>query len=305
MPKILAIDDSEFVCAVIRHVLADEETEIITAGTAKEGIEYARRESPDLILMDVALPDMDGFSACVALKSVRETAEIPVIFLTGHDGVEDMIRGFEAGAVDYINKPFNTTELKARANAHLKTKMMTDDMRLLNENLLIALEENRRLAAVDPLTGLYNRRYGWDYMEQYRLQPDPQPSALLMGDVDDFKKVNDRYGHHTGDAVLCRLSDILRDTVGKDGIICRWGGEEVLVMLHNCTPAEAIECGDNIRKTLNQVDFRCDNLEFHCSVTFGVSPFYFDQSIEHSINRADGALYQGKKIGKNCCMLWE
>lgn len=302
VPTILVIDDSEFICAVIRNVFADDDINVLTAGTATKGIETVLVKCPDLILMDVALPDMDGFKACTILKSNQKSAEIPVIFITGHSDSNDTLRGFEAGAVDYISKPFNTTELKARVKSHIKIKLMSDDLKLLNESLVTALNENQRLAQIDPLTGLYNRRYGYDYMEKHLLKRTRKSSVLLMGDIDSFKSVNDRYGHLMGDNVLIAFFKAIQEMIAEKGIACRWGGEEVLIILHDLTLSDATAYGSEICKALHSIPFQSDNDSFFCSITFGAAAFDYEKSIEHSVNLADKALYRGKKQGKNRCV---
>lgn len=305
MPKILVIDDSELICVAVKDVLTQDKTEIISANTAKEGIEQAQKWQPDLILLDILLPDMDGYNTCVVLKKLKDTKDIPVVFITGHEGVDNIVKGFEVGAVDYINKPFHATELKARTYAHLKNKLMADKMRTLNKSLSEASEENRRLASEDSLTGLYNRRYGMEYMEKYQEMLEKEPSSILMGDVDNFKKINDCYGHHMGDYVLCQIADILKEEAGQGNLVCRWGGEEVLLMLHNCGAEDAVERGWAICRRVNQHLFSYEEQDLHCTITFGVSVYNPNEPVEHAINFADQALYSGKNTGKNCCVLYD
>ena len=191
--KILAVDDSLLICQQIEKVLKNEEYTVYKSHSAKETLELLEEVDPDLILLDVILPDMEGYELFEKIKA-KDKNHAPVIFITSKDSEQDVIRGFELGACDYIKKPFRPEELKSRVKAHLEDKRERDELNILNETLKANMQILNRVAYRDELTGLYNRRFVVEKLAQDLMEPNRQ-DALVMIDVDDFKHVNDCYGH--------------------------------------------------------------------------------------------------------------
>ena len=294
--KILAVDDSLLICQQIEKVLKNEEYTVYKSHSAKETLELLEEVDPDLILLDVILPDMEGYELFEKIKA-KDKNHAPVIFITSKDSEQDVIRGFELGACDYIKKPFRPEELKSRVKAHLEDKRERDELKILNETLKANMQILNRVAYRDELTGLYNRRFVVEKLAQDLMEPNRQ-DALVMIDVDDFKHVNDCYGHDAGDMVLVCISNIMESVCRRHKVI-RWGGEEFLIILMAVTKQECYEVCEEIRKEIQAFPFLQGNTTFYCTVTLGISLYDKDQSFKMNMTHADMALYRGKKTGKN------
>ena len=294
--KILAVDDSLLICQQIEKVLKNEEYTVYKSHSAKETLELLEEVVPDLILLDVILPDMEGYELFEKIKE-KDKNHAPVIFITSKDSEQDVIRGFELGACDYIKKPFRPEELKSRVKAHLEDKRERDELKILNETLKANMQILNRVAYRDELTGLYNRRFVVEKLAQDLMEPNRQ-DALVMIDVDDFKHVNDCYGHDAGDMVLVCISNIMESVCRRHKVV-RWGGEEFLIILMAVTKQECFEVCEEIRKEIQAFPFLQGNTTFYCTVTLGISLFDKEQSFKMNMTHADMALYRGKKTGKN------
>lgn len=294
--KILAVDDSLLICQQIEKVLKNEEYTVYKSHSAKETLELLEEVDPDLILLDVILPDMEGYELFEKIKA-KDKNHAPVIFITSKDSEQDVIRGFELGACDYIKKPFRPEELKSRVKAHLEDKRERDELKILNETLKTNMQILNRVAYRDELTGLYNRRFVVEKLAQDLMEPNRQ-DALVMIDVDDFKHVNDCYGHDAGDMVLVCISNIMESVCRRHKVI-RWGGEEFLIILMAVTKQECYEVCEEIRKEIQAFPFLQGNTTFYCTVTLGISLYDKEQSFKMNMTHADMALYRGKKTGKN------
>lgn len=294
--KILAVDDSLLICQQIEKVLKNEEYTVYKSHSAKETLELLEEVDPDLILLDVILPDMEGYELFEKIKE-KDKNHAPVIFITSKDSEQDVIRGFELGACDYIKKPFRPEELKSRVKAHLEDKRERDELKILNETLKANMQILNRVAYRDELTGLYNRRFMVEKLAQDLMEPDRQ-DALVMIDVDDFKHVNDCYGHDAGDMVLVCIANIMESVCRRHKVV-RWGGEEFLIILMAVTKQECYEVCEEIRKEIQAFPFLQGNTTFYCTVTLGISLYDKEQSFKMNMTHADMALYRGKKTGKN------
>ena len=294
--KILAVDDSLLICQQIEKVLKNEEYTVYKSHSAKETLELLEEVNPDLILLDVILPDMEGYELFEKIKE-KDKNHAPVIFITSKDSEQDVIRGFELGACDYIKKPFRPEELKSRVKAHLEDKRERDELKILNETLKANMQILNRVAYRDELTGLYNRRFVVEKLAQDLMEPNRQ-DALVMIDVDDFKHVNDCYGHDAGDMVLVCISNIMESVCRRHKVV-RWGGEEFLIILMAVTKQECFEVCEEIRKEIQAFPFLQGNTTFYCTVTLGISLYDKEQSFKMNMTHADMALYRGKKTGKN------
>ena len=294
--KILAVDDSLLICQQIEKVLKNEAYTVYKSHSAKETLELLEEVDPDLILLDVILPDMEGYELFEKIKE-KDMNHAPVIFITSKDSEQDVIRGFELGACDYIKKPFRPEELKSRVKAHLEDKRERDELKILNETLKANMQILNRVAYRDELTGLYNRRFVVEKLAQDLMEPNRQ-DALVMIDVDDFKHVNDCYGHDAGDMVLVCISNIMESVCRRHKVV-RWGGEEFLIILMAVTKQECFEVCEEIRKEIQAFPFLQGNTTFYCTVTLGISLYDKEQSFKMNMTHADMALYRGKKTGKN------
>jgi two-component system, cell cycle response regulator len=292
--KILIVDDSPDALAVAQARLANENVEIVCAEGGVAGFEAARQQKPDLILLDIDMPDMSGFEVCRALKADVDLCMIPVLFLSGSRGIEDRVKGLDLGAVDYVTKPFDSFELRARVRAALRTKRLQD---LLIEH-----------AQLDPLTGLPNRRVLMERLQQEWARTERYNSVLsfIMADVDHFKRVNDTHGHPAGDIVLQEIARVITAACRQTDLPARYGGEEFAILVPNEVVENAICLADRCRSQIEGLCIRVDSKAILTTASFGVVDSRHVASPEALIQSADSAMYRAKQEGRNrvvsrCC----
>jgi diguanylate cyclase (GGDEF)-like protein len=311
MSKILIVDDIPVSIKVLGELLK-EDYEILVATSGRKAIEIALKNQPDLILMDVVMPDMDGLETCRQLKESVQTADIPVIFLTAMSESTDVIKGFEAGGQDYIVKPFNKTEVIARVKNHVELKKSKEkiiqyalELEQKNKELQVLLEKVEQIARTDFLTGVSNRRYAIDKMheELSRSNRSGESLSLLMIDVDNFKNINDNYGHEFGDYVLKIIVDLIKSVLRKYDMIARWGGEEFIIMLPGTDIDKAKIVAEKIGSFVREQTFNYKGRSFVITITTGVAQYQAGDDLDNVIKRADEAMYRGKKMGKNCVVI--
>ena len=285
--KVLIVDDSPDALALAKVRLSKEKLKIITADSGAEGLKLAKSEKPDLILLDVDMPKMSGFDVCRKLKTNKDLCMTPVIFLTGSDNTQDKIKGLNVGAVDYVTKPFDAFELKARVNATLRTKHMQD--------LLI------EYANVDPLTGIPNRRALMERLrkEWMRVQRHGGTLSFIMADIDHFKRVNDTYGHSIGDEVLQKVAQAIVSQCREIDLPGRYGGEEFAIVVPDETSEGAGELAERCRQAASDVRVNMEGQDVQVTASFGIAEVRDAPSIEALIKAADEALYHAKQAGRN------
>lgn len=303
MAKILLIDDSIFIFNMLNKQLEPEEFTIKPVYSAGEALKVLPKLMPDLILLSVVLPDMDGYTLCKKLKNMDTFCEIPIIFVTANSDEQSVLRGFEAGATDYIVKPFSIAELKARISCHFQNKIMADRLRMANHNLIDMMEELKLQSYKDPVTQLYNRRYFLEHAEFWKAQHKQgnYQVFLYLVDVDQFKNINDTYGHSTGDYALLTIANIIKHELPRDSVAIRWGWDEFLLMVFRTTSPEAEKLGESLIKSVETFPFSYDDNSFSTTLTMGFIECHSDGKIEDWIVQADKALYNGKAKNGNCC----
>jgi diguanylate cyclase (GGDEF)-like protein len=291
--SVLVIDDSQDIHDLIDIRLKAESVTIVHALDADEGLAAARRHRPDLVLLDLDLAGKNGLEVCRAMKSEPDLAMIPVIFLTGTVDVEMKVQAFDAGAVDYVTKPFDAVELRARVRAALRMKRYQD---------LLATR-----AQLDALTGLWNRAY-FDQLltdEVAFFHRHGRHVALVMVDVDHFKRLNDTHGHPFGDTVLVKVADTLRRATRANENACRYGGEEFAIVLRETDLAGARATAERLRALITDIDVRRGNERIPVTASFGVAS---SETVANAgvveagelLKAADSALYEAKRSGRNC-----
>jgi len=222
----------------------------------------------------------------------EDTKEIPVIFITGNNDSKSVIKGFEVGAADYVPKPFIAEELKARVKVHMQNLKSQRQLKIL-------MDELRERATTDSLTKLYNRRY---FLEKINLLiANNTTFSLMLFDIDNFKRINDTYGHNAGDLVLTSIAHIFKLILREEDIISRWGGEEFMVCLPNYDVDTAIKVAEKLRLEISKFDFVYEGQHIKCTITGGLAQYDSSLCIEKNITKIDAALYIGKSNGKNCC----
>ena len=285
--KILIIDDNPDALLIAKTRLKKECENILCAEGGKAGLEIAKREMPDLILLDIDMPEMPGFEVCRALKADTDLCMIPVLFLSGFVSAEDKIKGLDLGGMDYITKPFDAFELQARVRAALRTKNLQD--------LLI------EYAHIDPLTGLPNRRALMERLQQEwaRMVRHGQPFSFIMADIDHFKKVNDTYGHLVGDQLLQEIAKVFTKQCRNVDTPARYGGEEFAIVVPQESAANARSLAERCRRNIEEISILVKGESVHTTVSFGIAETTGLTAPETLIEHADEALYAAKVAGRN------
>ncbi|GFO58323.1 hypothetical protein GMST_06480 [Geomonas silvestris] len=309
--RVLIVDDTLANIEILYKIL-QADYDVFFAKNGPDGLRVVQREMPDLVLLDIMMPEMDGYQVCAALKADPATAAIPVIFITAMGSEEDETRGLESGAIDYLTKPISPPIVKARVRNHLELKRNRDLLEALGRELTEKNEALKRLAREDGLTALANRRH-FDEMldlELKRAFRSRQPLSLLLLDVDYFKRYNDHYGHVAGDGCLRLLGATLRSTFMRAGdVSARYGGEEFAVILPETPPDKALLLAEKLRqKVLDQaVPHAGSEVAQVVSVSIGVvgAQVEGERTPQWFLAQADRALYLAKEKGRNQVTLAE
>jgi two-component system cell cycle response regulator len=300
-PNILVADDEPINRMLIQRRLERAGYQVLTAQNGREAVEMALEALPDLIILDVMMPEMDGLQACGLIKSSATTRDIPVIFLSARDETEVKVSGLSLGANDYISKPFKAEELLARVDVALRIKRERDQLREHAEEARAHAEIAQERAMTDALTGLLNR-YGLQHAltrEQAEARRYDRSLSCLMIDVDRFKAINDTYGHAAGDTALQQVAAILTEAVRASDIVFRYGGEEFLVLLPETDLNGAVALAEKIRTVAASRSFGDGERIFHLTMSAGVANLCDNESGYDMIARADMALYQAKERGRD------
>lgn len=289
-PRVLVVEDSPLQRRVIARYLTDQNLDVLTAADGVEAMEKVRQTPPDLVLLDLILPGRDGFEVCRLLKEEASTAGTPVVIITSHSGREERIRGLECGADDFLVKPVDRKELLVRTKSLLRRKQLMDTL--------------RSEASRDPLTGLYNRRRLAVEMQRElaRAKRYNLRLAVIMLDMDDFKHYNDTNGHPAGDEVLKQLADLLTAHTREADTVCRYGGEEFIVLMSQTGLEGGLAGAENIRRQVADHLFTggVNQPGGHLTISLGVAVFPdHGENADDLLCAVDQALYRAKRTGKN------
>ena len=286
-PLVLIADDDGVTRAMVGSWLARSGYEVVAARDGEEALRLAGEHDPDLLLVDVTMPGLDGYDVCRAIQADSETPP-PVIFLTAHGQTAARVTGLDAGAVDYIVKPFVQEELIARVRAALRTKAVQDGLALQ--------------AARDGLTGLLNRRELDARAEGAVALARRHGRALscLLLDIDHFKEVNDVYGHAAGDAVLRETAGRLSAAGRVSDVVARYGGEEFVVLLPETPARDAVVAADHLRSALAETPVDAGGVSISIRASVGVAELTEAMGTHESLYAAaDEALYRAKELGRD------
>jgi diguanylate cyclase (GGDEF)-like protein len=292
---VLVVDDISSNLQIIGEILDKAGYATTFAISGKQALERIFSAHPDLILLDLMMPDMNGLKVCEILKANPNYQDIPIIFLTASNEQNHLLQAFEKGAVDYITKPFNSRELLARVKTHLELKYTRDELK----KVLIELET---LATTDPLTGIANRRHLLTLGEREfsRVARYNRPFSILMIDLDRFKNINDSYGHGIGDEVLKKMAEVTLNVLRTVDYFGRFGGEEFVILLPETNLQDAKEVAERIGKKIAAMEFIHLEKIIKITVSIGVSNYQIgDTKIDDILRRADAALYQAKRLGRD------
>jgi two-component system, cell cycle response regulator len=295
---LLIIDDSQAIRSQVAEILAGGTLfrNILQAADGVEGFKLLVNNDIDLILCDIEMPGIDGLKFLSMLQSRQDLKEKPVIMLTSHDDLELKVRGLESGASDYITKPFEPTELVARLRVHMQIKVLRDELQRSNKLLM-------ELSQTDPLTRLGNRRHLFDRLkvELCRCQRSGQPIALIMADIDHFKRVNDHYGHQAGDQILQRIAELLQEQLRSYDTATRFGGEEFCLVLPETSLEEAQDIAERVLLLGDRPDLRLQHLEGKLTLSIGIAAFDGKKAVsaDELVQLAGMALAEAKQAGRN------
>jgi diguanylate cyclase (GGDEF)-like protein len=311
--RILVAGDDPGVIPQLAKTLTAHEHIVTTVSKGASVLAQIQQLAPQLIICDWVLPDMDALAFCKELRQRRGGQEIYLIVLTSRDYENNLPRVFEAGADDYLPKPFNDQVLLARLRTAQRVLHLREEIQIERLGVLRAADEwastSRRLleaAMTDPLTKLPNRRYGMDRLSQEWLFScqSGRPLSCFLLDIDHFKRINDSLGHDAGDAVLLQVASILTQTSRREDIVFRYGGEEFLSICPDTGPQEAALAAERIRKAVESAVFRSGTRQFRVTVSIGVATRQPSMaSVEEMVKGADQALYQAKQAGRNRVMV--
>jgi diguanylate cyclase (GGDEF)-like protein len=289
--KLLIVDD-QVINVQVLHSAFSADFQVFMATSGAKALEACAKQLPDLVLLDVMMPEMDGYEVCRRLKADPLTADIPVIFVTAHNDDDSEARGLDVGAVDFISKPINLKIVRARVRTHITLKKQSDLL--------------RNMAFVDGLTGAHNRRYFDEQLaiEAARGLRNKQTLSLILMDVDFFKRFNDRYGHQAGDDCLKQLARAFQSCLKRPAdLVARYGGEEFVCLLPDTNAEGAMIVAEALRLAVMAcaIPHAQSTAHAHVTVSLGIATLRVDQpvSVAELLKQADQNLYLAKDQGRN------
>ncbi len=298
---VLIVDDVRSNLKVVGAILDRVGYSTTFATSGQQAFERMKKSKPDLILLDVMMPEMDGIEVCKQIKGMSQYEEIPIIFVTASHENKTIMEAFEQGAVDYITKPFYSGELLARVKIHLELKYTRDELK----KTLISLNT---LATIDGLTGVFNRRHLFILAEQefHRVRRYGSSFSVFILDVDHFKQINDNYGHNIGDETLKSLAITTQELLRKVDLFGRFGGEEFVVFLPETDIDQALQVAERIRQKIANLNLEFDSKILPITVSIGLATYVStDPTIDEMLKRADLALYEAKRGGRNQVVVYD
>ena len=322
--KILVVDDLADNAELLSVILSFQGYTVEQSHRGDLAIELAKARHPDLILMDVNMPEIDGFEACRRLKADPNTEDIPIVFITASNEAHKKIEAFQHGGDDYISKPFQIEEVLARVSnqlqiSRLKSELKAKNSRLerellerqsIEEELLKLNQRLSKLAALDSLTQIANRRIFDEFLDRewQRGQRDQQCLSLILADIDYFKLYNDNFGHQSGDLCLRKVAETIVSAVKRPAdLVARYGGEEFAVILPQTPADNALQVAKKIQRKIKELALsHPDSLvSDYITLSLGVTslipnPQYTKKQL---LITADKALYQAKKQGRDRAVL--
>jgi diguanylate cyclase (GGDEF)-like protein len=312
---ILIVDDTDTNILMLERLLSDEGYSVMTAQRGASALELAETSPPDLILLDIGMPAMDGYEVCRRLKADPLLRDIPVIFVSAFSQTEEKVKALSVGGVDYVTKPYQADEVLARIATHLKIRNLQKQLEAKNALLVREIQRRQQvenelkiLAATDTLTKIYNRRHFFELAskEHARAKRHQKQLTILIADIDHFKKVNDTWGHLAGDEVLTHFAQLLKRFLRAYDLLGRYGGEEFVILLPDTSVVLGARIADRLRLIIEKTAFSVKGHELNISASFGVSGYHpnEDLPLETILHQADQALYRSKENGRNRVTAW-
>ena len=315
--KILIVDDIPKNIQLAANILQKEGYQMAFAQNGKSALSQIQSNRFDLILLDVMMPDMDGFAVCEQLRKNSANKDIPLIFLTAKNLSESIVKGFELGAMDYVTKPFHGAELLARVKTHLELFRSREELKEVNQQLKNEIDERmqieeelrkseekyRYLSVHDNLTGLNNTRYLYQSLDNLITAnaTDNNPFSLIFMDMDNFKQVVDTYGHLNGSQALAEVAATIRESIVEPAYGVAYGGDEFVIVLPGFDKKQAIQKAEEMRSRMKgtiYLDSRGHKVSLQAS--YGVSTYPDDATdITGILAQADRAMFEIKIKGKD------
>ena len=293
-PRVLIVDDARENVRILANILKDDAS-LAFSLDGRDALEKTASIKPDLILLDIEMPDMDGYEVLKRIKAEPQLASIPVIFVTSHASAQNEEEGLRLGAIDYITKPFNPSIVKARVRNQLLLRAYAKNLEELNVEL-------ERLATTDALTGIPNRRAFQERANREILRIDRYggSACLMMLDIDHFKQVNDTYGHDAGDEVLRIFASRIDHRLRETDILGRLGGEEFAVFSLEVGIDAGSHLADRLLQDIRSTPITWQNHVIPVTSSIGVTLLKEgERSLDEALARADKALYRAKKNGRD------
>lgn len=315
--KVLVVDDSSDNLEILSYILTFKGYEVVTSDRGQKALEIARTDPPDIILLDIGMPEMDGYEICQRLRSGENTRDIPIIFVSAWNQANNKTRAFRYGGNDYITKPYQMEEVIARVEnqlqiQRLKTELENKNQRLSQElyrqknqeqQLLKINQKLGQLVNIDSLTQLANRHRFDEFLtrEWYRRRRDNSSLSLIICDIDYFKLYNDRFGHIAGDECLKQVAEVISQGVKRPAdLAARYGGEEFAIILPQTPAQNALKVAERIRLSVKKLHLPHPSslVDDYISLSLGVSCIVPDSKSteEQLLSTADRALYEAKKV---------
>jgi diguanylate cyclase (GGDEF)-like protein len=292
-PHVLVVDDDAFGAQLAESVLGAAGFQVSTCLDPLTALQRMRDRAPDLVLLDVDMPKLDGFEVCSQMRKDASLHLTPIIFLTHHGDVERRVRGLSMGGSDYVQKPFEARELVARVRAHL-----------------LHAGEYRELTIRDSLTRCYTTEYFKARLDQELARAKRYKSRLVLGllDIDGFKRINDSYGHAAGDAVLAKLSAMVTSSLRSSDVVARYAGDEFAFLIIEAAPADALAACNRLRESVGHTAFELPEtagggMRVTTTVSIGLAMYREGDSAHDVLLRADGTLFDAKQQGRNCVLM--
>ncbi len=302
--NILIVDDTPDNLRLLTKILESQSYIIRKSLNGRMALQAAERHPPDLILLDINMPEMNGYEVCQQLKASKTTDQIPIIFISALNQINDKVQAFELGGQDYITKPFQELEVLMRVRNQLLIKQQHQQLLEQNQRLeheiqerLMAEAEVRQLSLTDELTGLYNRRgFFWLANQQFKIAQRTQMfCCLLFVDLDGLKQINDSLGHEIGDKMLVNTAQLLKQFFRDSDIIARLGGDEFVIFIPVC-PQNTDEFYPRLQANIDRFNQE-HNYSYQLSISLGVTQCTLNEnvSLEQLLEEADKLMYEHKR----------
>lgn len=282
IPVILVVDDTTENLDIVVDLLSEYDVRDVT--DAMSALAVLRSTPVDLILLDIVMPEIDGFTLCRMIQDDEATRNIPIIFITAMADEDSIERAYEAGGKDYVTKPFKPRELLSRVRTQLELRRMMNNLEFL--------------AFQDPLTGICNRRRFYDLANAQFARPAAMHAVML--DIDHFKAINDHHGHAAGDEILTRVAEEAAGRLPAEAVFGRIGGEEFAMILPDGDDGSVLRLVEDIRQSVAALPIQVAGRNVRCTVSCGIARKEpATRSLDELLQAADAALYDAKHLGRN------